>query len=117
MAKKTLEKLHQQIAALQKEAAALKAKEIAGVVARIREAIAHYELTAEDLFGKSRASARAETAKPGPTGRAKAKPATKRVVPVKYRDSQGNTWTGRGNRPRWLVAALATGKKIEDFKV
>jgi DNA-binding protein H-NS len=27
------------------------------------------------------------------------------------------TWAGRGNRPRWLIAALKSGKKLEAFAV
>jgi DNA-binding protein H-NS len=27
------------------------------------------------------------------------------------------TWSGRGKQPRWLVAALKGGSKIEDFKI
>ena len=39
-------------------------------------------------------------------------------VAVKYRDRAGNTWTGRGRMPRWLVAATKGGKaKKEDFLV
>jgi DNA-binding protein H-NS len=29
----------------------------------------------------------------------------------------GETWSGRGKRPRWLVAALKAGSKIEDFAI
>jgi DNA-binding protein H-NS len=39
-------------------------------------------------------------------------------VAVKYRDNAGNTWTGRGRMPRWMVAATKGGKaKKEDFLV
>jgi DNA-binding protein H-NS len=39
-------------------------------------------------------------------------------VAVKYRDENGNTWTGRGRMPRWLTAATKGGKaKKEDFLV
>jgi DNA-binding protein H-NS len=38
-------------------------------------------------------------------------------VPPKYRDNAGNTWAGRGAKPRWLVAATKEGKKLEDFAV
>lgn len=27
------------------------------------------------------------------------------------------TWSGRGKQPRWLVAALQSGHKLEDFKI
>lgn len=36
-------------------------------------------------------------------------------VVVKYRDHAGNTWAGRGRRPKWLVVALAGGKALQDF--
>jgi DNA-binding protein H-NS len=38
-------------------------------------------------------------------------------VPPKYRDRSGNTWAGRGAKPRWLVAAIKRGKKVEDFLI
>jgi DNA-binding protein H-NS len=39
-------------------------------------------------------------------------------VAVKYRDSAGNTWTGRGRMPRWMAAATKGGKaKKEDFLI
>jgi DNA-binding protein H-NS len=40
-----------------------------------------------------------------------------RKVPPKYRSPSGETWAGRGARPRWLVAALKRGKKIEGFLI
>jgi DNA-binding protein H-NS len=27
------------------------------------------------------------------------------------------TWSGRGKQPRWLVAALSAGRKLEEFKI
>jgi len=38
-------------------------------------------------------------------------------VPPKYRDPSGETWAGRGARPRWLVAAIKGGKKLDDFLI
>jgi|SRR6266436_5995135 DNA-binding protein H-NS len=38
-------------------------------------------------------------------------------VPPKYRSRSGETWAGRGARPRWLVEALKKGKKIDDFLI
>jgi len=40
-----------------------------------------------------------------------------RKVPPKYRGPTGETWAGRGARPRWLVAAIKGGKKLEDFLI
>jgi DNA-binding protein H-NS len=40
----------------------------------------------------------------------------KKVAP-KYRSPDGETWAGRGATPRWLVAAIKRGKKLEDFLI
>jgi DNA-binding protein H-NS len=40
-----------------------------------------------------------------------------RKVPAKYRSRTGETWAGRGARPRWLVAAIKEGKRLEDFLI
>ena len=40
-----------------------------------------------------------------------------RKVPPKYRSRSGETWAGRGAKPRWLVAAIKGGKKIDDFLI
>jgi DNA-binding protein H-NS len=49
--------------------------------------------------------------------RKQAGPLKGRKVPPKYRSPSGETWAGRGARPRWLVAALKKGKKVEDFLI
>ena len=51
------------------------------------------------------------------TGQAKAKSMKGRKVPPKYRSRSGETWAGRGARPKWMVEALKKGKKIEDFLI
>jgi DNA-binding protein H-NS len=38
-------------------------------------------------------------------------------VPPKYRGPSGETWAGRGARPRWLVAAIKGGQKLDDFLI
>ena len=39
-------------------------------------------------------------------------------VAAKYRNkATGETWSGRGLQPKWLKAALAAGRKIDDFAV
>ena len=40
----------------------------------------------------------------------------KRIAP-KYRGPHGETWTGRGHKPRWLAAEVEKGKKLEDFLI
>ena len=40
-------------------------------------------------------------------------------LPPLYRNPKNRkeTWAGRGHRPRWLVAALKGGKKLEAFAI
>ena len=40
-----------------------------------------------------------------------------RKVPPKFRGPSGETWAGRGARPRWLAALLKQGRKLEDFAI
>src|SRR4249919_2158550 len=42
-----------------------------------------------------------------------------RKLPPLYRNPKNRkeTWAGRGNRPRWLVAALKGGRKLEAFAI
>jgi DNA-binding protein H-NS len=119
----TLETINAQIAALQAQADAIRTREVGDVVAKIKDAIAHYGLTAADL-GLSRASpkaAKAPTAeKPrrksgGKTAGAVRKPKTSRAA--KYTDGQGRTWSGIGKRPDGFKAALAAGKTADELLV
>ena len=44
--------------------------------------------------------------------------APKGKVAPKYRNKEtGETWTGRGLQPKWVQAAIASGKKLEDFAI
>src|SRR5262245_52355853 len=40
-----------------------------------------------------------------------------RKVPPKYRSKKGETWSGRGMKPRWLTAAIKGGAKLDDFAI
>jgi DNA-binding protein H-NS len=59
MAEKSLAQIEKQIARLQKEAQGLRRRQLADVIARVRETIAQYNLTAEDLFAAGRSARRA----------------------------------------------------------
>jgi DNA-binding protein H-NS len=147
MAKKTLAQIQAQIDKLNREAEAIRAKEVAGVVQRIKVAIAEYGLTAEDLglvasrgpVRKARgAMPKAVAESPAVKG---AKSMAKSVKPtaaktaakavksasgkatskvhgvIKYADGQGHTWTGVGKRPGWFLAALDAGRTAEELLV
>ena len=43
---------------------------------------------------------------------------TKRQVPPKFRHPEtGQTWTGRGRRPKWIEAWEEAGGSIEDLRI
>jgi DNA-binding protein H-NS len=54
----------------------------------------------------------------GYTGGKKAMGGPRGAVAPKYRDPEtGATWAGRGLKPRWLTAAMKSGKSIESFAI
>lgn len=93
---KQREELEHQIAAMQVEARS-------AAIAKVRELMAEQGLTVADIIGTNAKS---------PAG-----PKKRQAVAVKYRDKAGNSWTGRGLKPKWLTAALAAGAQIEGFVV
>ena len=103
VATQTLAEIKGKIAELQKQAEAARAEEVAGVVGRIREAIAYYDLGIQDIFGGQSAGA-------GRSNR-------KKAGVILFKESAGNTWTGRGKRPHWFKAAIADGATPEDLAV
>ena len=112
--------LKAKIATLQKQLQAAeknKAPAIKKVVALMKK----LGVTVADLQGTATAAAKGRRGRPAGTGKkTKGKAKTKRAggkVAVKYRDDKGNTWTGRGKTPRWILTAEAAGKSREQFKV
>jgi DNA-binding protein H-NS len=98
--------IQKQIEALQRQADKIRDQEVKGVVDRIKVAIAHYGLTAEQLGLSAKSD----------SGNAKAK--ARKAAPVrtaKYSDGQGNSWSGMGKRPFWLRDALNAGRALEEF--
>ena len=88
MSMASYQELTAQIEKLQKQAAAVRAKEMEGVVAQIHGLMTNYGITGEDLGFK----AAAPTKRKGGT------------VAAKYQDPEtGATWTGRGRAPAWIA--------------
>ena len=102
----TLQELIAQKEALEQQIEETTAKGRSEAMDRIKALMTENGLTLADLGAR------------GP-GRAKSgKSATPTKVAAKYRNTAtGGAWSGRGLRPKWLKAALATGKKIEEFAV
>jgi DNA-binding protein H-NS len=95
--------IQKKIETLQRQADQLRNKEIQGVVARIKTAIAHYGLSAAQL-GFTGSAARGKSA--GKRGSA---------AGAKFGDGGGNYWSGRGPRPHWLRDALKAGRTLDEF--
>jgi DNA-binding protein H-NS len=92
-----------QKANLDKQIQEAQREERGAAISQIRALMAEHGLTVADLGTR-----RPKAGKSG--GGAK--------VPAKYRNkATGESWSGRGLQPRWLKAALASGKKLADFAV
>jgi DNA-binding protein H-NS len=101
----TLSDLLAQKAAIEKEIADAQRAEKSNAIAQVKALMAEHGLTAADL-----------TARAAPVRAAGPKAGGK--VAIKYRNAAtGDTWTGRGLQPKWLKAALASGKRLADFAV
>lgn len=99
----SLKELLAQKEALDKEIENAKKQARSEAIAKVRTLMLEYGLTAADLSAKNAAKGSTRTG-----GK----------VAVKYRNAAtGDTWSGRGLRPNWLKAALAAGRKIDEFSV
>jgi DNA-binding protein H-NS len=98
----SLQELLAQKAAIEKQIIETQRQERAEAIARVRELMSQYGLSAADIAGRPATAPR--KAEPG------------RKVAPKYRNpATGETWSGRGLQPKWLKAALEAGGKLEDF--
>ena len=90
----TYKEIQAKIEDLQRQAAAQRENELGTAIQRIREMMAEYGISVNDL----------QTTKKG----AGKKPAT-----IQFRNAEtGDTWSGRGRMPNWLA-----GKDKEKFRV
>lgn len=115
MAKRTFLEIQAQIEQLQKEAEDARRKEAGDVLIRIKEAIAVYGFTAAELgFGNGHGKRQSRKLAGRTSGQ---KPVTKQAnsPTPKFRDQDGNVWSGRGPRPAWFKAALEAGKSADDL--
>ena len=71
----------------------------------------------DDAISGARTTLEDQLARLGVGPRRKQRSTKSRKVAPKYRGPKGETWAGRGARPRWLVALLQRGHKIDEFSV
>jgi DNA-binding protein H-NS len=107
---------------LKKQAEKTRKEEFSSIVKAMKKEIADYGITAEDLGLSTRGTTKrgrkgaAATKKSGSKPRAKRASTGSKVAP-KYRDDAGNTWTGRGKQPKWVVAAIDSGRTLESMLI
>ena len=97
----TLSELLAQKAALEKQITETQREERGAAITKVKGLMAEYGLSLADL------GSRAMPALPRPEGK---------KVAAKYRNAAtGDTWSGRGLKPNWLKAALASGRSLGEF--
>jgi DNA-binding protein H-NS len=98
----TLNELIAQKAAIEKQIAAARQREVGDAIAKVQAIVAEYELTASDIFVGFKAKKS--------TGKSASK--TAKVAPKYKNPETGATWTGRGIAPKWLA-----GKNKTDYLI
>lgn len=101
----TYAELKAQAEALLKQADELLVNEREAAIAEINRRLEELGLTPDDLKSSKRAARKADGDKP------------KRAVPVKYKGPNGETWTGRGQKPVWLAELIKQGRTAEEFLI
>ncbi len=91
----TLKELIAQKEALEQQIAETRAKELADAIAKVKALVEEHGLTQSDIFGTTRGAKKAKT-----------------KVAAKYRDQNGNEWSGRGKAPLWIA-----GKDRTKFQI
>lgn len=99
----TLDELLIQRAEIDKQIEATRKKERANAISQATKLINEFQLTAQECgFG-------------GKTGKTVNTPA--KTVAAKFRSADGNTWSGRGKAPRWLVDYEKNGGSRENLRI
>lgn len=94
------QELLEQAQALMKQAEELRLQEKRDAIAKIKQLISAYDISASELgYTVNPSKARASRGKP------------------KYHGPGGETWTGVGRQPAWVKAALAEGKSLQDLSL
>lgn len=96
--------IQSQIEMLQKKASEIRAQEFDKTIQEILAKMVAYGITVKDLDVVKTRTRKMSTG-------------TTKVAAAKYRGPNGETWSGRGLTPRWLVALVAQGRTKEEFAI
>lgn len=95
-----------QQAEIEKALSAIRAQERAETLSKIEALMVEHGLTVADLGAESKARSKAAGSE------------VRKPVAAKFRNNAtGETWSGRGLKPKWLSAAIEGGAKVEDFLI
>lgn len=110
--------LTREIEALRKKAETARRQEATELVRLIKSGIELYGITAHDLgLAPPSKTAKKVAANKNAATASKAKPPSNPAAAptVKYADSAGHSWSGRGPRPGWVKAAIDAGQSLDDL--
>ena len=103
----TYQELKAQAEEIMLRAEAMRSEERAAAITKVKELILEWGISSREL-GLSGAAKAAKSTQVG----------KRAVVAPKYCDNAtGNTWSGRGQSPKWLQAHLNAGKTRDDFLI
>jgi DNA-binding protein H-NS len=106
MTKNALGELLAQKAALEQQIAEVQREQRSEAIGKVKALMSEYGLSVADIGSKPATTPTKRAS--GPTGK----------VAAKYRNpATGDTWSGRGLKPKWLSAALTEGKSLTDFAI
>lgn len=112
--------LQEQIKALQKQAADVRARDFNETVKDIQAKMMAFGITPKDLAVTQRKPRKVKEQslfeKPVKAKAVRTKASGKAVEP-KYIGPEGQTWSGRGLSPKWLAVLVTQGSKREDFLI
>jgi DNA-binding protein H-NS len=101
----TLEELEAQRTVVTKQIEAIRRESREQAILEIRRLLNQHGLSASDVASASTKNSGA------------AKVGGRKVAP-KYRDPvTGQTWSGRGLKPKWMVEAIAAGRHADSFLI
>ena len=95
----TYKEIKTRIAKLEQEAEALRKAELIAVITEIKAKMIEYGITSKDLGIIKNKTKKSAAGSSNP----------------RYRNTDGQTWSGRGRKPKWITDALAAGKTLEDM--
>lgn len=97
----TYSEIQAQIEQLKQQAEAVRKEETQSAIAQIRQLMADFNLSIEDIQGSKTKGRKVKV-----------------VGSAKYRNPEtGKTWSGRGRQPQWIIDAEAAGKSREEFAI